>query len=177
MASAYGFSEGDSKRIGKAVRVVERLPPIVETSGPRNPELSRGVRLLLAKHESSTGWAVGASAVVTVHNGQPIASALTLVAYNQFLTFSTSTACTSQWVALGHNGWGWYAIAREPTCTATCSMTLAGIDFSALPNFASDKIQLLGHNKAQTTTSEADAYCSNVASLRWYDITTCSTAA
>lgn len=175
--AAFGFSEGDAKRIGKAVRVVERLGTISETTGPSSPEVSRGVRMLLAKHEGSAGWAVGASAVVTVQNGQPIGSAQTLVAYNQFLTFSSGTACTTRWVALGHNGWGWYAIAREPACTSTCSMTLAGIDFSALPNFNSGTIQLLGHNKAQTATAGTDAYCSNVASLRWYDITTCSTAA
>lgn len=177
MPAAYGFSEGDARRIGKAVRLVERLPPLKETHGPSSPEVSRGVRLLIGKHEGSAGWAVGSSAVVTVHNGSPIASAMTLVAHNQFLTIPSGTACTSRWVALGHNGWAWYAVAREPTCTATCSMTIAGIDFSSLPNFSSDKIQLLGHNQAQTATAGTDAYCSNVASLRWYDITTCSTAA
>ena len=172
--TAFGFNQNDAKRIGRAVRVVERLGAGSETSGPQNAEVSRGVRLLLAKHEGSAGWAVGASAVVTVHNGSPIASAMTMVAYNQFLTMSSGTACTSRWVALGHNGWGWYAVAREPTCTSTCSMTIAGIDFAALPNFDGGKIQLLGHNKAQTATAGTDAYCSNVASLRWYDLTTCA---
>jgi hypothetical protein len=56
-------------------------------------------------------------------------------------------------------------------------MTLAGIDFSAVTGFDGTKIQLLGHNKSQTGTAGTDAYCSNSASLRWYDITTCSTAA
>jgi hypothetical protein len=179
MANAYGFSADDAKRIGRAVRVVERLPPQNNAGGPSAPELARGVRLLLAKHESSNGWAVNASAVVTIHNGTPgsVSSAATIVAYNQFLTIPSGTACTSRWVALGHNGFGWYAVAREPTCTNTCSMSVAGIDFSALPNFDGTKIQLLGHNKGQTATAGTDAYCSNVASLRWYDITTCSTAA
>ena len=177
MAGAYGFSEGDAKRIGKAVRLVERIGPLSERSGQQESGLSRGVRLLIGKHEGSAGWAVGSSAVVTVHNGSPIASAMTVVAHNQFLTFSSNTNCTSRWVALGHNGWGWYAVAQEPTCTATCSMEFAGINFAALPNFDGGKIQLLGHNKGQTATAGTDAYCSNVASLRWYDITTCSTAA
>lgn len=175
--ATIGFSEGDAKRIGKAVRIVERLGSLSETSGPATPEVSRGVRLLIGKHDGSNGWSVGASAVVTVYNGDPIVSASTVVAQNQFLTFPSGTACTQRWVALGHNGWGWYAIAQEPTCTATCSMTFAGINFAALPNFSSGTIQLLGHNKAQTATAGTDAYCSNVASLRWYDITTCSTAA
>lgn len=175
--AAFGFGERDVQRIGKAVRLVERQGPQVQ--GVDNPDAARGVRLLLAKHEGSSGWAVNASAVVTIHNGTPgsVASAITIVAYNQFLSIPSGSACTTRWVALGHNGFGWYAVAREPTCTATCSMTVAGIDFAALPNFDSSKIQLLGHNKAQTSTSGADSYCSNVASLRWYDITTCSTAA
>jgi hypothetical protein len=182
MANAYGFSADDAKRIGRAVRVVERLPPQLQNTGPATPEVSRGVRLLLAKHEGSGGWAVNASAVVTIHNGTPgsVASASTIVAYNQFLTIPSGTACTTRWVALGHNGFGWYAVAREPACTGTaftCSMTLAGIDFSAVSGFDGTKIQLLGHNKSQTGTAGTDAYCSNSASLRWYDITTCSTAA
>lgn len=162
MAGAYGFSEGDAKRIGKAVRLVERIGPLSERSGQQESVLSRGVRLLIGKHEGSAGWAVGSSAVVTVHNGSPIASAMTVVAHNQFLTIPSGTACTSRWVALGHNGWGWYAVAREPTCTGTCSMTVAGIDFSIVPEYAADKIQLLGHSAAGC--------------LRWYSITTCATA-
>lgn len=175
--TAFGFSERDARRIGRAVRVVERMDSVTDTSGPATPEVSRGVRLLLAKHESTSGWAKGTTAMVTVYNGQTLASALTVVAVNQFVTFPTNTACTSQWVALGHNGWNWYVLNQNQTCTATCSMTYGGIDFSALPNFDSGKIQLLGHNQAQTATAGTDAYCSNVASLRWFDITTCSTAA
>jgi hypothetical protein len=115
MANAYGFSADDAKRIGRAVRVVERLPPQLQNTGPATPEVSRGVRLLLAKHEGSNGWAVNASAVVTIHNGTPgsVASASTIVAYNQFLRIpaSSGTAAGDDWVALGHNGFGWYAVS------------------------------------------------------------------
>lgn len=177
MPAAFGFSAGDAKRIGKAVRVVERLPPTMDSGSPSNPEVSRGVRLLIGQHAGSAGWSKNSTAIVTIYNGDPIASAITIVAYNQFVSMPSNTACTTRWVAMGHNGNGWYVVAREPACTATCTMQLAGIDFSGLPNFDSSKIQLLGHNKTQTSTTGADAYCSNVASLRWYDITTCSTAA
>lgn len=161
--AAFGFVERDVQRIGKAVRLVERQAPQVQ--GPDNPDAARGVRLLLAKHEGSNGWAVNASAVVTIHNGTPgsVASAITMVAHNQFLTIPAGSACTTRWVALGHNGFGWYAVAREPTCTATCSMTVAGIDFSGLSGYVAGNIQLLGHSSGEC--------------LRWYDITTCSTAA
>lgn len=171
MADRYGFSQADSKRIGRSVRVVERLGALSETSGPEQGEVSRGVRLLIAKHESTAGWAKETTAVVTVYNGDPIASAMTMVARNQFLTFSTTTACTQRWVALGHNGWGWYAVAQEKACTSTCSMDYAGVDFAALPGFDRTKIQLLGHSSGTTASDSTDCV-----SIRWYDITTCSTS-
>jgi hypothetical protein len=148
MPSAYGFSADDAKRIGRAVRVVERLPPGNETSGPVSPDGGRGVRLLLAKHEGSAGWSVGASAVVTIHNGTPgsVASAATMVAYNQFLTIPSGTACTSRWVALGHNGFGWYAISSD------------GDRFTS-DGYVAGNIQMLGHSAGGC--------------LRWYDIANC----
>lgn len=169
---AYGFSEGDAKRIGNVVRVVERIGTLKETDGPATPEVSRGVRLLLAKHESTNGWAKETTATVTIYNGSPLASAITVVAHNQFLTFSTTTACTQRWVALGHNGWGWYAISQEKVCTATCTMEASGVDFSSLPGFDKTKIQILGHTSGGTATDSTACL-----SLQWYDITTCSTAA
>ena len=148
MANAYGFSADDAKRIGRAVRVVERLPPQLQNSGPATPEVSRGVRLLLAKHESSNGWAVNASAVVTIHNGTPgsVASASTIVAYNQFLTIPSGTACTTRWVALGHNGFGWYAVSSDGD-----KLTSNG--------YVAGNIQLLGHGAGGC--------------LQWYDIANC----
>lgn len=171
MADRYGFSQTDAKRVGRSVRLVERLGALSETSGPEQNEVSRGVRLLIGKHESTGGWAKETTAVVTVYNGDPIASAVTVVARNQFLTFSTTTACTQRWVALGHNGWGWYAVAQEKACTATCSMEFSGVDFAALPGFDRTKIQLLGHNSGTTASDSTDCV-----SIRWYDITTCSTS-
>lgn len=166
MADTFGFSLNDAKRIGRAVRLVERDEPRQDLSGSRDATMSRGVRLLLAKHEGTNGWAKETTATVTVYNGEPLASAITVVAHNQFLTFSTTTACTQRWVALGHNGWGWYAISQEKACTTTttCSMDYAGMDYSVLPNFDATKIQLLGHSSSGPC-------------LQWYDIATCSTAA
>lgn len=168
----YGFSLNDCKRIGKAVRLVERDEPRQQLGGSNEAAISRGVRLLIAKHESTAGWAKETTAVVTIYNGDPFASALTVVAHNQFLTFSTTTACTQRWVALGNNGWGWYAISQEKACTSTCSMDYSGVDFGAVPGFDSSKIQLLGHGAGSTATDSTACV-----SLQWYDITTCSTAA
>lgn len=175
--STYGFSAGDAKRIGRAVRLSERDEPRHELVGTRESEVSRGVRLLIGQHASSTGWATGSTAIVTIYNGDPVASVITVVAKNQFLKFSTNTSCTQRWVAIGHNGWGWQAVSQERVCTNTCTMEVSGIDFSSLPGFDGTKIQLLGHNNGQTAATGTDPYCSAVASLRWFDITTCSTAA
>ena len=144
--AAFGFGERDVQRIGKAVRLVERQAPQVQ--GPDNPDAARGVRLLLAKHEGSNGWAVNASAVVTIHNGTPgsVASAITMVAHNQFLTIPAGTACTTRWVALGHNGFGWYAVSSD------------GDRFTS-NGYVAGNIQLLGHSAGGC--------------LRWYDIATC----
>lgn len=169
--TTFGFNLEDAKRIGRAVRLVERAEPRQDLAGEPNGAVSRGVRLLLAKHESTNGWAKGVTATVTIYNNSPLESALTVVARNQFLTIPSGTACTQRWVALGHNGWNWYAINQEKACTSTCSMEYSGIDFSGLANFDQTKIQILGHSSAATATDSTDCI-----SIRWYDITTCSTA-
>lgn len=156
MADTFGFSLSDAKRIGKAVRVVERDGARQDLTGEKDATVSRGVRLMLAKHESASGWATGTTAIVTVYGGDPIASAITVVAHNQFLTFST---CSERWVALGHNGWGWYAINQQKASTSTCSMDYAGVDFSGIQGYASNKKQALTHDEN--------------ACLKWMDIESC----
>jgi len=163
VADTFGFSLNDAKRIGRAVRVVEREGARQDLTGEKDGTVSRGVRLMLAKHESINGWAKGTTATVTVYNGDSLSSAITVAASNQFVTFPTNTACTQHWVALGNNGFGWFAVSRERACSGTCSMDWAGVDFSAMPNFDADKIQLLGHSSSDPC-------------LQWYDITTCGTA-
>ncbi len=160
MADTFGFSLNDAKRIGKAVRLVERDEPRLDLGGDKDATMSRGVRLMLARHAGSN-WPASSSAVVTIYNGEPgsVASAVTVVAHNQFLSVSGDSTC--QWVALGNNGYGWYAVAVQPD-TATCTMYVAGFDMSSLPGYDGTKVQMLGHD-----TSEC---------IRWYDITSCSTA-
>lgn len=148
MADTFGFSLNDAKRIGKAVRLIERDEPRQSLGGPNDAAISRGVRLLIAKHESTAGWAKETTAVVTVYNGDPVESAMTMVARNQFVTFPDGTACTQHWVALGHNGWAWQAVSRERACAHTCSMDWAGVDFSVIPGFDAAKVQLLGHGSS-----------------------------
>lgn len=156
----YGFSEEDAKRIGRSVRLTERYVGKDDLTGASSERGGIGVRLLLARHVG-TSWPTQTTAVVTIYNGDPITSAATVVAKNQYLKFSTNANCTQNWVALGHNGWGWYAISKEFSCTATCSSSFGGLDFSAVPGYAATATQVLGH----------EAGC-----VRWLDVTTCSTS-
>lgn len=161
--TTFGFNLEDAKRIGRAVRLVERAEPRQDLAGEPNGAVSRGVRLLLGQHAASS-WPMSSSAVVTVFNGTPgeIESAITLVAHNQFLKISTHEQCTTRWVALGNNGFGWYAVNYVNACSATCSISIGGVDFSDLPNFVKTATQMLGHDSGGC--------------IKWFDVTTCSTS-
>lgn len=159
----YGFNENDAKRIGRAVRHVERGARRIELGGPSADGAAPGVRLLIAKHEGSS-WPTGSTAVVTIYNGAPgsAASAMTMVAYNQYITFSSGTNCTSRWVALGHNGFAWHPIDSQSDC-GTCVYESGGVDFRAVRGYARTAVQILGHD--------------SLGCIQWFDIATCATAA
>jgi hypothetical protein len=160
--ATYGFSEGDAKRIGHAVRYSEKHPHTIRLQSPVSEGAAPGVRLLLAKH-AATSWATGTTAVVTVFNGEPgsVASAVTVVAYNHYIKFSTDTSCTNRWVALGHNGFGWLPVDSQSDC-GTCVNEVGGVDFRAFPNYARTNEQVLGHDLNGC--------------IKWFDTTTCATA-
>jgi hypothetical protein len=111
--ATYGFSEEDAKRIGKSVRLTEKHVGKEPLSGPSYERGGVGVRLTIAR--VGTAFTADATATVTMHKGFPgsVASALTMVAWNQFLQLSTHTAVTNPYVAFGHNGNGWIAVAAQ----------------------------------------------------------------
>jgi hypothetical protein len=160
--TAFGFNENDAKRIGKAVRAVERDPTKVRLGGPSADGAAPGVRLLIARHEGGS-WPVDSTAVVTVYNGDEgdISSAVTAVAYNQYIRFGTQPVCSSRWVALGHNGFNWIPVDSQDACDS-CDSEIGGIDFSVFTGFAKTTTQILGHDGSGC--------------IRWYDIFTCATA-
>ena len=160
--ATYGFNENDAKRIGRAVRQVERGSHRIELGGPSADGAAPGVRLLIAKHEGSS-WPTGSTAVVTIYNGPPgsAVSAMTMVAYNQYISFSTDSTCTARWVALGHNGFAWHPVDSQSDC-GTCNYEVGGVDFRVFPGYARTNQQVLGHDGGGC--------------IKWYDITTCATA-
>lgn len=159
----YGFNENDAKRVGRAVHYVERGAQRIVLGGPNADGAAPGVRLLIAKHEG-TEWPVESTAVVTIYNGPPgsAASAMTMVAYNEYILFSTDTACTVRWVALGHNGFAWHPVDSQSDCGA-CIKEIGGVDFRVLDNYQSTAIQIIGHDIAGC--------------VKWFDVFTCATAA
>lgn len=116
--STFGFSERDAKRIGHAVRRVERGPEQVRLGGPNAHNASPGVRIMLGTH-TSAAWSKNSTKVITIYGGEPSEngippnSAYTVSANNIFASITANSAVTSRWVAVSCNGWGWYLIAAE----------------------------------------------------------------
>lgn len=161
----YGFNEADARRIGSLVKGAEsgRIG-FSETGSDVNGRASPGVRLLLAKHEGSS-WPTASTAVVTLYNGDTpgsVASAVTMVAYNHYIKFSSNTNCTSRWVALGHNGFAWHPVDSQSDC-GTCISEIGGVDFKVFPGYERTNEQVLGHDVEGC--------------IKWFNTVTCATAA
>ena len=113
--ATYGFSEGDAKRIGRVVRLVERGPEQIRLGGPVNGGASPGVRLMLGKAGTAT-WSKGTSKTVTIYTGDPGSegTAATVEAHTYFANIQASTSTAYQrWIGLSNNGWGWVVVAAE----------------------------------------------------------------
>lgn len=158
--ATYGFNEDDAKRIGRTVRLVERFPEKISLGMMGAEGAAPGVRLLIGQLAASS-WPTATTANITIYNGEAgsVATALTLVAYNHFLKIASQTNCTNRWVALGHNGYQWQPVEVANACNSTCTVEVAGVDFSSLPNYAPGVTQVLGH--------------SGSGCLQWFDTTSC----
>jgi hypothetical protein len=112
--ATYGFNEGDAKRIGRAVRHVEKYPEKISLGSP-GAKGAVGVRLMLGKAGTAT-WSKGTSKTVTIYTGDPGSegTAGTVEAHNYFANINASTSTAYQrWIGLSNNGWGWIVIAAE----------------------------------------------------------------
>jgi len=115
--TTYGFSEGDAKRIGRAVRLSERFPEKTSLGVTGSEGAAPGVRMMLGKM-GSAAWSKNSSQTITIYAGNPgtncapTASAGTVAACNMFADISTSVS-TARWVAVSNNGFGWYLLAAE----------------------------------------------------------------
>lgn len=116
--ATYGFSEGDAKRIGKAVRLVERGADKIRLGGTGGHGAAPGVRLMLGTH-GSAAWSKQSQKTITIAAGVPSSSgippetAYTVTANNIFANIPAKSANTARWVAVSNNGFGWYVVAAE----------------------------------------------------------------
>jgi hypothetical protein len=149
-AERVTFTRPAAERIAKIVRRVEQGDRGAE---PLTFERIGGVPYRLSVATFTGAWATGESKTVT-------------------LVGSTSTATVYNWCNAAENG-GHVVFGKasgtnsavEITMggTATCRMTLGGVDLTELSGYDAASIQLLGHN----TTGPC---------LEWYSIATCATA-
>lgn len=164
--SFVSFSRGAAQRIAKVVRTVEagdRSQPGVSFDHP----LPGGGAVL--KVGTFTGsWQKGAWKTVTLQGSTATASV-----YNWCNSSdgSTSDTASSQFVVFGRaNGTNSVLEISVLNTSQTCRMSIAGVDLTAFPGYSAGTIQLLGHSAASTSGTAC-------ATLTWYSITTCSTAA
>lgn len=145
------FTRPAAERIAKVVRHVEAGD---RNCGPLTFERTGGgVPYRLSVATFTGAWATGEYKTVT-------------------LVGSTNTASVYNWcnaaedgghVVFGKASGTNSAVEITMGGTATCRMTLGGVDLTELDGYAAGDVQLLGHNSTGPC-------------LQWYSITTCSTA-
>jgi hypothetical protein len=165
------FTKSSAERIAKAVRKVE--------AGNRDtPGIGFGVRLqgvakpsVLTLATYSGAWQIGSYKTVTLYGSQE--TALVKNWCQAAGAGNTNNITETRYVIFspikGTNSV--IEIQTTPTSSSSCThtLTLGSVDLSAIPGYDFNVIQMLGHSEGQTAST-----CSG--GLRWYSITTCSTA-
>lgn len=160
------FTRPAAERIAKVVRKVEQ--------GDRGAEALRferigGVPGSLKLATFTGNWETGTYKTVTLSGSTQTASVYNWC--NPAIGGNTASSTQSRYVIFGKVGGTNSAVEiqlRTTQCTA--SLTLGTLDLTTLPGFDAAAIQLLGHDKQNTSST-----CSG--GLQWYSVTTCSTAA
>lgn len=106
-------------------------------------------------------WQTGTFRTVTITG-----STQTVSVYNwctPSIDSGTTASTAAKYVIFGNASGTQSVVEIQLTnTTATCSMTVGGVDFATLPNYNATAIQLLGHDSGSC--------------LKWFDITQCATA-
>jgi len=158
------FTRGAAERIARVVRIVEQGDrdgaPL--TFG-RIDTLGGGKAFRLGTFTGD--WSLNEFKTVTFYNVTATpntASVLNLCVPS--IGFSTANTSEARYVIYGKVKYttDFVAIEIQQANTATCVMTLGGVNLKNLPGYTGNQIQMLGHNES--------------ACLQWYSITTCGTA-
>jgi len=163
---AIQFTRESADRIANVVRTLE-LTPASGTPLDYDPILTSGGKGKLSLATFAGSWSRGTYKTVTI-----VGSTATASVYNWCNDAAGGTGSTRYVVFGKANGTNSAVEIQLRDTNQTCVMTLAGVDLTAFPGYSAGVIQLLGHSAADMTTNGTAC-----ASLTWYSITTCSTAA
>lgn len=151
-----------------AIRVTNTIAP--KTSGPhqepRLQELNRVTRILRGTVATAT-WAIGETKAITIEG-----TTETVSVTNYCTPIRGDTAATQELTVVFAPVQGTMTAVEveQPTCT----LTIGGIDLTAIPNYSQGVTQVLGHLGLTATTNTVDA-CYH--SLRWFTVTNCGVTA
>lgn len=157
------FTRPAAERIAKVVRTVEQGDR--GGSGLSFERVGGGLSSPMRVATFTGSWSTSTYKTVTL-----LGSTATASVYNWCNPSASNTSC-SGYVIFGRvNGTNSVLeLTLEQTC-GTCRMTLGNVDLKQITNYIAGEVQLLGHSAASTSGTAC-------ASLTWYSITTCSTAA
>lgn len=170
MADPVNFTRPAAERIARVVRAVENGNR--DSTGPSldRPWYSEGGRQFRLQLGTFTGnWQTGTYTTVTLTGTTNTVSVFNWC--NPALGADTSNTAETRYVIFGKVSGTQSAVEiqmRTTQCTHT--LTLGTVDLTALPGFAADEIQMLGHQPI-----DMESTCSG--GLQWYSVTTCATAA
>lgn len=164
------FTRPAAERIAKAVRKVEqgdRDCAGLTFDRPASPSVPLPLKLA-----TFTGnWQTGTYKTVTLKGSTATASVYNWC--NPAVGGDTASTTKTRYVIFGKVQGTHSAVEIQLKSTSeTCVMTLGDLDLTTLGGYSAGVVQLLGHSAADMTTNNTAC-----ATLTWYSVTTCSTAA
>lgn len=164
------FTRPAAERIASVVRKVEAGDR--DSAGLRFERVASAVGSPLRLATFTGNWATGQYKTVTLHGSTQTASVYNWC--NPSTGANTASSTESRYVIFGraHGTNSVVEIQMGIATAQTCRMNIGELDTTTLPGYSAGQIQLLGHSAADMTTNNTAC-----ATLTWYSITTCSTAA
>ena len=164
------FTRPAAERIAKAVRKVEQGNR--DSKGLRFERVGGGSPPASLKLATFTGnWQTGTYKTVTLKDSTATASVYNWC--NPAVGGDTASTTKTRFVIFGKvHGTNSAVEIQLKSTSETCAMTLGDMDLTTVAGYSKGVIQLLGHSAGDVTTNNTAC-----ASLTWYSVTTCSTAA
>lgn len=161
----YLIGGGLRRELRETIDKVKAMPTRLEAGTPE-PVVQHPVRIpRLYRGTFNGSWAIGATQSVRYIND----TGSTVAVSNYCVGVTQSTGATSAVIFSVVAGTMTALEIQQSTQTA-CITRIGPLDLTALSGWDASKVQLLGHSAENTAATQC-------ASLMWYTVTTCSTAA